>query len=249
MPGSPRELDLFGDRRHLEVLALDRARYGITSSAYDAMATTVAQRFPDQDVCLVAFSLGTQAAFELASRLSDRVCSIDLISAGAPLSPDDHEIAGYRVFRAAQKSPLMFGGLARVQALSARLAPSLLYALLFKTAKGADDALSRTKPFRTAMQVILTECFEDGGRNYCAEISAYVAQWATLPAMLHPPVTLWHGTADNWAPIAMTERLARTLPNVAAVHRLEGLSHYSTLQVALTAILGAAGPVEEAVYA
>jgi pimeloyl-ACP methyl ester carboxylesterase len=237
IPGSPRELNLFGGRSHADILVIDRALQPNSGTELNAKIAAISKRFQARQVRVVAFSLGTRPALALASRLGDRVVGIDLISPGAPLTADDRAMAGYLIFNAARNFPALFAGITQAQALLARLAPSLLYKMLFKTAQGADKKLAQEAHFRREMRAILRGCFADGGHRYRAEISAYVAQWTTSLITVHQPVTLWHGTSDNWAPIAMTDRLAQTLPNVAAINRLDGLSHYSTLRAALKIIL------------
>ena len=82
----------------------------------------------------------------------------------------------------------------------------------------------------------LAAALRDGAPGYRRELAAYVAPWSDVLAQVTQPVTLWHGTDDTWAPIAMAEALAAALPQVAAVHRLAGLSHYSALAHALALI-------------
>ncbi len=67
------------------------------------------------------------------------------------------------------------------------------------------------------------------------EIAGYVGDWSAILPKIGHPVTLWHGDADNWAPPAMADALARLLPNGANVHRLQGRSHYTMLQAFLNA--------------
>jgi pimeloyl-ACP methyl ester carboxylesterase len=58
----------------------------------------------------------------------------------------------------------------------------------------------------------------------------YVRDWSAILPLISPPVELWHGSLDNWAPPAMADALAAGLPNITALHKLEGRSHYSALQ-------------------
>jgi hypothetical protein len=39
--------------------------------------------------------------------------------------------------------------------------------------------------------------------------------------LISQPVELWHGSLDNWAPPAMADALAASLPNITALHELE----------------------------
>jgi pimeloyl-ACP methyl ester carboxylesterase len=246
MPGSSAELRLFGDVQSKAIFSLDRFHLNREGDRFEAMVQTIIARCPSSAIRLVAFSLGALPALEIASRMGTRVSGIDLIAPAAPITPQDLDMAGYPVFTIARRAPVLFRLLTIAQTALARLAPSLLYAGLFKTAQGADLALSRDPIFRKRLTDMLGQCFADGGRAYRDEISAYVAPWSQLLPKITQPVTLWHGTLDNWAPIAMSERLKMQLPNVVALNRLEGLSHYSTLQVALRTIvaddaLGGAG--------
>lgn len=65
------------------------------------------------------------------------------------------------------------------------------------------------------------------------EILGFVKPWSAILPEITVPVTLWHGTADNWSPIAMAHHLKEKLPNARPVVRLDGHSHYSTLREAL----------------
>lgn len=236
MPGGPAEFSLFADL-HIEALfAPDRADPRPGANSYDILAQIISKRFPGCTVRLVAFSLGARPALEIAQRLGSRVSSIDLVAPAAPFTSRDRQMAGYWVFQAARRSPTLFKALVAVQAKLASFAPSLLYAGLFKTAQGGDLALSQDTEFRERVTMMLVRCFGDGGQTYGDEVRAYVAPWMLLLAKVTQPVTLWHGTLDNWAPIAMSERLLSQLPNAVMLHRLEGLSHYSALNVALRAI-------------
>ena len=236
MLGSSAELGLFGDSPSIPFFIpnrFDRKRLG---DRYDALAHSISERDPGCRIRLVAFSLGARPALEVAARLGSRVASVDLIAPAGSLAVVDRSMAGYPVFVMARDQPLLFDLMTRLQATLARIAPSLLCAGLLKTARGADLALLHEPGFRARMADMLAQCFSDDGRTYRDEINAYVTPWSSLLATVSQPVTLWHGTLDNWAPIAMSEHLFEFLPNAVVLHRLEGLSHYSSLRAALQMI-------------
>lgn len=249
MPGGPGELEVLSGFLTDAFFVPDRFNRGGANVSFDSLAGLVAERYAGEAIRLVAFSLGTRPALEIASRLGGQVIGIDLIAPAAPLHEQDCDMAGYPVFMAARRHPTLFGMLVRLQAAVARTAPALVYAALFGTAQGADLTLSRDPAFRAAMMKVLLRCFEDGGQAYRAEISAYVMPWEELPTRVTQPVTLWHGTLDNWAPIAMSDRFSHQLPNVVAFHRLEGLSHYSTLKAALSDIFTGVKPFDGVCHA
>ncbi len=243
-PGGPEEVQAFGpmavplyapDRRH-DAPGLDFAAY------VDHLAQTISARFPTDDLTLIGFSAGARIALELGVALEGRVEEIILISAAAPLQSGEflQDMAGRPVFSAAQRSPLAFRALTWMQAQMAHVAPNRLYQSIFASAQGADDALSSQAQFKQVIQSIIVNTLQTGAVGYKRELLAYVSPWGGLLPRVTAPVTLWHGTADNWTPIGMAEALEAALPNVRAVHRLSGLSHYSTLQAFLAAAKGAA---------
>ena len=242
MPGSPRELDLFGGRAATgEVYTPDRnsRSRGLTPDYLDAVAATVRARYPVGRVRIISFSLGILPALQVAARLGPLVASIDLVSPAAPWKAGEYpDTAGRTVFKLAARSPRLFSRLAGLEALAARHAGAWLYSVLFATARGADRELARRRHFRATMMKVLTDCFANDAIGYRAEILDYVTSWTSVLARVEQPVTLWHGSADNWAPVEMTAALQTALPNVADVRRFPELSHYSTLEVALHERLG-----------
>ena len=171
-------------------------------------------------------------------RLGDRVGAVDLIAPAAPLECGVAlaDMAGGAVFQMARDAPRRFGVLAVVQGWVAKLAPALLVRVLLATARGEDRALARDAEFLRAMAANLRSGFAGQPSGYAREVRAHVVPWGARIAHLTAPVTLWHGDADNWAPIAMSAWLAGKLPNVRVFHRLTGKSHYSALIDALDAI-------------
>lgn len=239
IPGSADELRLAGvDPAHF--LAPNRGLIAIGKSGaeyFDALAENVGNLGPT--LHLVGFSLGAAAALQVAARLAGQVVKIDLIAAAAPPELGDflHLAAGGAVFRMAANRPKRFAALVRAQSLLARHAPGLLGRALFANAAGADRDLARDPAFRSAIASILRTGLGSDPAGYHREISAYVAPWADLLASVTAPVTLWHGDADNCSPPPMAEALRLALPNAIAVHHLSGLSHYSTLKVALARVV------------
>lgn len=237
VPGSPSELALFRDPLAADTLifAPDRNVTEMPEGrgariAY--LASAVRTRFGETPVRLVAFSLGAPIALMLAEQLGDGVAGIDLIAPAAPLGEDDFlpHMAGGPLFRLAARNPALFSAICRVQGLLAAKVPGLLARQLFASAAGEDRALWADPQFRTGIAEVLRGGLGRNWRAYRDEIAAYVAMDGAIAGRIVQPVTLWHGTADNWAPLAMSESLARHLPRVEALYRLEGLSHYSALR-------------------
>jgi len=237
-PGSPRELALFPSIDCADWLAPDRAALAHQVSQqerFDVLANMVQSACERGPVRLIGFSLGAYVALETARRLPEAPLALHLVSAAAPLELGDFldDMAGKAVFAAAMKGPERLALLARMQAGAARALPGLFVRALFASAQGDDRVLGKDPHFRCGMTAILRDCLMGGTANYRSELAAYVQLWADGLADIRHPVTIWHGTRDNWAPPAMADALERALPNVIARHRLEGRSHYSALGEAL----------------
>lgn len=233
-PGSPLELSLGGAGVPAGWYAPDRNdpdRSGTLDKRLDALARQIEVEHPSGPLRLVGFSLGAMIALRLAPRLGQRVQRIDLVAAAAPLEGGDFLpfMAGRAVFTAAWRMPLAFALLARAQSWLARTAPGWLVKQLFASAAGDDSGLAASAQFQGALRAIVQAGLGRSGGAYRAEITGYVAPWADALAKVKAPVHLWHGTHDNWTPPAMTDYLAASLPNLAALHHLEGRSHYSAL--------------------
>ncbi|MDO8912745.1 MAG: alpha/beta hydrolase [Phenylobacterium sp.] len=249
-PGSPAELDLvFPERREHQgrVHAPDRAtdRPDLSLSAYlDHLTADVLRRLPEGQIRLVGFSLGSYVAVEVGLRLEalgrGRDLSLDLVSAAAPLDCGDFlpDMAGGAVFALARNQPRLFSALTSVQGGLSRVAPGLLFAQIFAGAAGADAQLARDPAFQTTVRGMIAHSLARGAQAYRREILGYVAQPTQRLAGLCAPITLWQGDADTWTPPAMAQAIVAIRP--ATLRRFPGLSHYSTLQVALPQILAGA---------
>ena len=171
-------------------------------------------------------------ALEMAARFGSRVGRIDLISAAAPLAcgVDLAELAGGTLFALARDAPARFGAATAIQRLVSRAAPALLTRMVFAKAAGMDRSLIRSPLFRARIAEIIRNSLLGGTQGYRRELLAYVQPWEQILSHVAAPVTLWHGDQDNWAPPMMAQWLANALPNVAMLHTLPGLSHYSTLR-------------------
>ncbi len=244
-PGGPEELQAFGpvslpffapDRRH-------DAPHLCFPDYVERLSQTIIARFPSGAITLIGFSAGARMALELGVALERRVDEIILISAAAPLQLGDflNGMAGRLVFATAQKSKLAFNALTAVQTLVSRLAPDRLYDMVIANALGADRELKSDRLFRQVIQSVIVKTLGSGAIGYKREVLAYVLPWDDLLPRITAPVTLWHGTADSWTPIGMADAFEAALPDIRTVHRLPGLSHYSTLQAFLAALQRGAG--------
>lgn len=237
IPGGSGELSLFGDgladgRSAIHVVDRSNVKdWAEPDEYFRNVAGAIRMRFPYQPLRLIGFSLGASVALRTAPYFDAQISGIDLISVAAPLGLGDYlgGMAGASVFKLAKSNPTLFAGLVRLQSFAARLFPGRLHDALFASAQGADLVLSKDATFKAAMLPILQQSLGAQRATYISEIALYVQDWEAELDQVTQPVTIYHGIADTWSPVAMAQDLARRLPRVEAVHLLDGLSHYSTL--------------------
>ena len=239
VPGGIEECALFdvhAKTQNLRMLSLDRFSISNTldrEGYYQALAKQIKQIAGTEQISLMGFSIGAHVALEVSVALQDQVRHIHLISAAAPLNGGDflHHMAGGTVFKLALQRPWLFALLTQYQRLMATVAPGLLFSMLFASAAGADKSLRQHREFKQPITRLLKHCFQHRSSGYLRDINFYVT-WSGDLSRYSSSVQLWHGTDDNWSPLAMATYLANDIPGVVSVEELKGLSHYSCLYVA-----------------
>lgn len=244
-PGSAQELDLVtqtGWRDDVDI----HIPYRHTASTfhgdalYEQMAEDIRNAYPNRPIRLVGFSLGGMLALRIAEKLGEQVEHIDLIAPAAPLELGDFlaDMVGKPVFELAMKSPRLLSLQVKVQKFLARFFPNVFYKMVFSSAVGADVELANDPNFKAVIIDVLRTTVSKGSKAYVDELCAYVQPWAHILKNIKSPTTLWHGDADNWAPIAMSEALQKTLPAKTKIIEMQGLSHYSALIQSMPKIVG-----------
>jgi len=237
LPGSNAELDfaLPDWRNHKDFQPLNRLHKYDTHS--QSIATMAAQIANYEKAHLIGFSLGGMSALKLAASLPETVVKLDLIAPAAPLSLGDFlgDMAGKPIFEAAMKGRL--GLLTSLQAIGVKVAPNLIIKAMFANAGEADRKLLSNPVTKAMLHDGLRHCLIDHTSAYKDELRAFVQPWADILNRIACPVTIWHGTADTWAPFGLSEALRHTLGDKTDLRPLNDLSHYSALRAALPKII------------
>jgi pimeloyl-ACP methyl ester carboxylesterase len=239
-PGSPEECSLFdkpAKEYGLNIICFDR--FSIDSSLenedyYKFLASAISDKAQGEQVDLIGFSIGCHAAIETSICLGSGVRKLHLISAAAPLDATDFldGMAGKMVFTLAMKQPTIFVLLSYWQTLIAKIAPNVLFNLLFGSAKGEDKKLSKSSAFKSYITPILTHCFSNNVKGYIRDIKQYVTPWNGSVMKCTSNTYIWHGTNDNWSPVSMANYLNKNLQTSSKLELMEDLSHYSCLHSA-----------------
>ena len=238
-PGSMQECSLFDSHaknNKLRIICFDR--FAINHSInnqhyYQQLATQIKNQAGTGPVDIIGFSIGAHIALKVGAILKDQVRHTHLVSPAAPLNAGDFidSMAGASVFKLAMQRPFIFSLLTYCQKFIAILAPQLLVKMLFATAAGKDNRLSRQQAFKRYITPVMKHCFQHGINGYIREIKLYVT-WSGNFADYTSNVYIWHGTKDNWSPLSMSSYLCQAIPGATAVKSMEGLSHYSCLHEA-----------------
>ncbi len=210
----------------------------------DAYLNELAQQInasaANRPIRLLGFSIGACLALRVAARLGERVAEVYLVSAAAPLQIPGNSIgmgAGRYTFLWAQHYPKLFVAFAWYQALLAKFSPRLLLNVLFAGAAGKDPELLHQADTQDWLANIQRNCFQHGIGSYVRDVKLYVEPWAADLGKVTARVSLWHGEADNWAPIAMSAYLHQHLSNVAAFTRCAEQAHYGCLLANAVAVM------------
>jgi pimeloyl-ACP methyl ester carboxylesterase len=218
----------------IKLLVVERNLTGeLGSAAYlQQLAQQISDRAVGQPIHLLGFSIGACLALRVAALLGERVTEVYLLSAAAPLEIPSNSVgmgAGRYTFLWAQHYPRLFRAFAWYQALLAKVSPRLLLKLLFAGAGGNDSELLSQTYTQAWLADIQRACFKHGASNYVRDVKLYVEPWATELDKVTATVSLWHGEADNWAPIAMSTYLQEHLRMANAVTRCAEQAHYSCM--------------------
>jgi pimeloyl-ACP methyl ester carboxylesterase len=81
--------------------------------------------------------------------------------------------------------------------------------------------MAETPALHHVMIEDLVEAFVGGGWGWLDDARSLVSPWGFELGSVHIPVHLWHGEADEFAPVHGAERLAAELPDVTLTVRTD----------------------------
>ena len=247
-PGSRVEYRIADDGRiaqqaGVRVIAVDRPGIGLTSPSSASCVTDVAALADHLRLtrfALLGFSGGAPAALTIAAALPDRVSTVALVSAVAP-----HDIAGItddlnpdtlRFLTLVRTRPRIARLMLTQMRLFARFAPGLLVAQMMRTMPAADQLVLRDPARGRAMAASLTEAMRHGTAGVLTDLQNMIGRWDDSMSHVQAPVLMWHGDADQNAPMAMAYWLKPRL-NAQHLHVRPRAGHISTLVDNLSDVL------------
>ena len=226
LPGSAEEIEAFhaqGRPRPPVVKPMD-------SDGFEALTSNISAA----EVHLIGFSLGAMTALHLAALHPERVNTLTLIAPAAPLELGNFlpNMVGRPVFKMAKSGVIPFKIFTAVQRLGVSLAATKIIQTMFEGSPEPDMKLLSNPIFHDALKSGLSQSLGPDNTAYRHAVHTYVKPWADILKDIKCPVTIHHGTLDNWAPIEMSYALQKRIPAQIDLVIYEGLGHYSTLHKA-----------------
>ena len=190
-------------------------------------------------VHLIGFSLGAMTAIRTAAQRPESVKRMTLIAPAAPLELGDFlpKMAGRPVFKAAQSGDILFRAFTAIQRIGVSFAPEKVIDTMFMESPNADKDLLSIPWFKNSLKNGLKYSLGQDRRTYHKAVRNFVKPWAHFLDDVKCPVTLHHGTLDNWAPIEMSHLLKQKIATKVELITYERLGHYSTLHQAIPGVL------------
>jgi len=227
LPGSSEELN-FLSRNHIE-------RVRVFGPQHQGEIEDFINSNLNQKLHVIGFSLGTMAAINISVKYEHVINMTSLISPAAPLELGNFlpGMAGRFVFQLASRSALQFRVLTALQKAGACFSSELAISTMFKGSPESETALLHDPNFKKALVAELKESYGKNNTAYRREIHEYVQPWAHNLAKIKCPVMIYHGAADNWAPIEMAYALQDEITSNVEVVEYRGLGHFSTLRSCL----------------
>ena len=165
---------------------------------------------------VVGWSGGGPYALACGYALADRVASIALVSAPAPLAGAT-DSAYLRRFdrnaaRAAGRAPWLIRLAMWHWGRAQRRDPERFFDESVAAMCAADQAVLSEPALRGRMIANSEELYRQGGRGMYDEALVLARSWGFDLGRISVPVTIWHGARDTTVPSAMARHLAEAIP-------------------------------------
>jgi pimeloyl-ACP methyl ester carboxylesterase len=208
----------------IRLIALDRPGIGLSDRSpgrrlldWPADVAELAERLSLASFDVVGWSGGGPYALACAAALSDRVGSVALVSAPAPLAgsadPAYLRRLDRNAVRAAGRAPWMIRLAMWHWGRPQRRDATAFFERSVAEMCAADQAVLSDEALRSRMIANSAELYRQGGRGLYDEALVLARPWGFELADIRVPVHIWHGGRDETVPIAMAQHLVREIPD------------------------------------
>jgi pimeloyl-ACP methyl ester carboxylesterase len=252
-PSARVEWNLFGSealaRKHnLRVIVPDRPGSGLSDfqpgrrfSDYPADVVALADHLGLDRFAILGYSGGGPFALACALEIPERLTRVATVSGTGPFVEP-------ALTEAINPGTAQFGKLAtgrpwaarlmlRMMGFMSRYMPERMIAQARASLPPEDQAMLARPAIRDGFLAMVLEALRKGPRGAQYEMALMVGPWEFRPQEIKMPVMMWHGEADQNAPLAMGRYMAEAIPNSDA-RFIPGEGHISLFANHADEILG-----------
>lgn len=231
-PSARIEFNIFGDEALLEelgvrLIAADRPGSGLSDFQPDRRTmdwprdvTSLANHLQLERFAVLGYSGGGRYAAACALAIPQRITKAGTVSGTAPFSEPNLADKIHRDSRSfmdlSYQKPWLSRMIIRMMGVMSRLTPDRVIANALAALPEPDRAIMSQPELQKKFLAMVQEAMRHGPRGPQHDTRLMVTEWDFRPQDIQIPVYLWHGEADQNAPIAMGQYMAAAIPNSQA---------------------------------
>jgi pimeloyl-ACP methyl ester carboxylesterase len=211
----------------LRVMALDRPGIGLSGFQpgrrfldWPRDVICLADHLGFDRFAIVGYSGGGPYAAACAFSIPERITKAAIVSGTGPFTEpalvEGIPQANQRFLGLSHQKPWLSRMILRMIKVMAQVAPGKAIDNVMSTLPEADRAWMSQPEVQKIFLAMAREALRQGPRGPQHETRLMVTDWDFKPREIQMPVHLWHGEADQNAPIAMGRYMAETIPNCQA---------------------------------
>lgn len=226
-PGSRRAWELFAgnglaEELRIRAVVADRPGIGLSSQQrrrklldWPADVAALADHLGIGRFAALGYSGGGPYAAACVLAMPERMARVGIVSGTAPFDvpgvTDPIRPMNLRLLQWSRKHPRCFQMALRLAGLGARYTPRLAARVTMLAVAEPDRRLLAQPKFRDAFMAMTREALRQGPEGTQRDLALMVSPWGFDPGEIRTPVWLWHGEADENAPVAMGRYLAAVI--------------------------------------
>jgi pimeloyl-ACP methyl ester carboxylesterase len=202
---------------------------------WPADAAALADHLGLRRFAVLGYSGGGPYAAACALAIPERLTRVAIVSGTAPFGWPGVTKAvdplSLQVLLMSRQEPGLFRLAVRLLAFGARRLPGLTARVGMTAVSAPDRTLLRELGFRDRLMTMVRDAARQGPDGIQQDLCLMVSDWGFRPEEIRIPVRLWHGDADENAPIAMGRAMAAAIPRcmltpLPGEGHLSGMQHY-----------------------
>lgn len=221
------------------VYALDRPGTGLSSNQKDRKLLDWPKdvsAFVDwlhiDRFSVIGISSGGPYALACAHQMTDRIISVTLVSAMAPLDEaelfEEIDPKMKRLFRFARRMPGLLNGLMGIAFLFLKDRFDVAFDKLVADLPESDKNLLHQPAIANMFKNDVGQAFRQGSKGVVSDMRILTESWDFSLNEIKLPAQIWHGIEDTIVPIRLAYFMANKLPQ-AETHFIKGAGHFMAL--------------------